>query len=59
MPNGKWTIASPSVAIPSPKPWLSHIVVDLRCHLGLTKVNDYGSDSYSNRSFILTVGNRY
>ena len=48
-----------SVEIPVTSSWKSHVLVDLRYHLGLTKVNDYDTDSYCNRGFIMTVGYKY
>ena len=48
-----------SVEIPVKSSWKSHTIIDLRYHLGLTKVNDYGTDSYFNRGFILTVGYKH
>lgn len=37
----------------------SSVIIDLRYHLGLTKVNDYGLDSYCNRAFILSIGYKF
>lgn len=49
-----------SFEIPARKSdWYNCVVVDLRYHLGLTKVNDYGTDSYCNRAIILTLGYKF
>ena len=39
--------------------WLDNVVLDLRYHLGLTKVNDFGTDSNCNRAFVLTIGYKF
>ena len=37
----------------------SNVVIDARYHLGLTKINKEGSESYKNSVFMLTIGYKF